>query len=153
MATAKKPAAKKPAAKKPAAKKPAAKKPAAKKPRRNVTTKDAFLPLPAGGHAADVYVDSFLSTGGQISGFAQKESGTYYTKGIEWKYKHTTLMVTFHLLGDVTELVSDPTSSIRFSSVCNGMQTALFPMAPEDDSFTVQFSKGSHDPQIIISPG
>ena len=142
--------------KKPAAKKPAAKKPPARANPRSKSaagTKDDFLKLPDGGDASDVYVSSFVSISGTLAGFASKETGTYYTKGISWKYKKTTLMVTFHLLGDVQQLVSDPTSAVRFSPVCNGTQTALLPKADEDDSFTVNFTKGSHDPQIIISPG
>lgn len=115
--------------------------------------KNDKLKLNDGGSAADVYVKPFTVSGTKVAGFAKRENGNYHTKGITWKSTGSSLSVTFHLLGDVASLSAAPGSAVTFSAVTNQTQTATFPDEAVSEPFTVNFSDGSHDPQIIISPG
>lgn len=114
-----------------------------------------FLQLPNGGSSDTVYVDNFTDNGQKIGGFAKKPNGTFHTRGIKWKFDSkdkTDLNVTFHLQGDVVSLSAAAGADIQFSTVVDGQQTATFPAKSENQSFNVNFSDGSHDPQIIITP-
>ncbi len=117
---------------------------------------DDFLQLPNGGSADTVYVDNTTTKSGvKIGGFAKKPNGTFHTKGIKWKFdskEKTDLNVTFQLQGDVVSLSAPAGSDIQFSPVINHEQTATFPAKSDTQSFNVNFSDGSHDPQIIITP-
>lgn len=116
---------------------------------------DDFLQLPNGGSSDTVYVDSTTMSGVKVGGFAKKPNGTFHTKGIKWKFdskEKNDLNVTFHLQGDVVSLSAAPGADIQFSTVVDNEQTATFPAKSESQSFNVNFSDGSHDPQIIITP-
>ncbi|HRC54807.1 MAG TPA: hypothetical protein PKU97_02740 [Kofleriaceae bacterium] len=115
--------------------------------------KNDLLKLPDGGSSVDVYVKSFKKSGTKLAGFAKKQNGNFHTKGLTWKSSGGTLNVTFHLLGDVVSLSTASTSPVQFGPVSNGTQPATFPDQSVSESFNVNFSDGSHDPQIIISPG
>ncbi len=110
--------------------------------------KNDLLKLSDGGTSVNVYVKKF----GSVAGFSGKKNGHYHSKGITWKSKGGSLSVTFHLLKGVEQLTTTGTA-VTFSAVSNNEQTATFPDSSVDESFTVQFDDGSHDPQIIISPG
>lgn len=116
---------------------------------------DDFLQLPNGGSSDTVYVDNTTKNGEKIGGFAKKPNGTFHTKGIKWKFdskEKTDLHVVFQLQGDVVSLSAPSSSDIQFSPVVNNEQTATFPAKSDSQSFNVNFSDGSHDPQIIITP-
>lgn len=116
---------------------------------------DDFLQLPNGGSSDTVYVDDTTQNGEKIGGFAKKPNGTFHTRGIKWKFDSKDkqdLSVTFQLQGDVVSLSAPAGSDIQFSPVVNHEQTAIFPAKSDTQSFNVNFSDGSHDPQIIITP-